>query len=98
MYIFGIVVPDSDETPIGRASAALQMQLPNLFPEYRFEFLGRAEIGPETVEELLFEVLVAALRRTNDEIASDIASPDVLHTIQSAVDKIVAAAKVRNVN
>jgi hypothetical protein len=28
MYIFGIVVPDSDETPAGRAAAALRLQLP----------------------------------------------------------------------
>ena len=40
MYVFGIVVAASDETPIGRASATLQVQLPALYPEHRFQFLA----------------------------------------------------------
>jgi len=40
MYVFGVVVSDSDETPVGRASAALKAELPSLFPEHGFEFLG----------------------------------------------------------
>ncbi len=51
MYVFGIVVAASDETPIGRASATLQVQLPALYPEHRFQFLGRRRrLGTSTRE------------------------------------------------
>ena len=42
MYVFGVVVTDADETPMGRASEALCAELPRLFPEHRFEFLIQA--------------------------------------------------------
>jgi hypothetical protein len=45
MYVFGIVVATSDETPIGRASEALRTELPDVFPEFVFDF-----IDPEGVE------------------------------------------------
>src|SRR5262249_9735039 len=97
MYVFGIVVAASDETPIGRASATLQVQLPALYPEHRFQFLGRKDLKSE--EELLFQVLVAEVRDvTDDEVVSEMASPDLVQTLQNAVGGIVAAAKIRNVN
>jgi hypothetical protein len=40
MFMFGVVVAGSDETAVGRASAALRAQLPTIFPEHVFEFLG----------------------------------------------------------
>ena|SRR5262245_26687106 len=99
MYVFGIVVAASDETPIGRASATLQVQLPALYPEHRFQFLGRKDLKSEEEEELLFQVLVAEVRDvTDDEVVSEMASPDLVQTLQNAVDGIVAAAKIRNVN
>ena len=98
MYVFGIVVAASDETPIGRASATLQVQLPALYPEHRFQFLGRKDLKSEK-DELLFQVLVAEVRDvTDDEVVSEMASPDLVQTLQNAVDGIVAAAKIRNVN
>ncbi len=97
-YVFGIVVAASDETPIGRASATLQVQLPALYPEHRFQFLGRKDLKSEEAE-LLFQVLVAEVRDvTDDEVVSEMASPDLVQTLQNAVDGIVAAAKIRNVN
>ena len=78
MYVFGIVVAASDETPIGRASATLQVQLPALYPEHRFQFLGRKDLKSEEAE-LLFQVLVAEVRDvTDDEVVSEMASPDTL--------------------
>jgi len=48
---------------------------------------------------LLFQVLVAEVRDvTDDEVVSEMASPDLVQTLQNAVDGIVAAAKIRNVN
>jgi hypothetical protein len=35
---------------------------------------------------------------TDDEVVSEMASPDLVQTLQNAVDGIVAAAKIRNVN
>ena len=44
-------------------------------------------------------VLVAEVRDvTDDEVVSEMASPDLVQTLQNAVDGIVAAAKIRNVN
>jgi hypothetical protein len=98
MYVFGIVVAASDETPIGRASATLQVHLPALYPEHRFQFLGRKDLKSEE-DELLFQVLVAEVRDvTDDEVVSEMASPDLVQTLQNAVDGIVAAAKIRNLN
>jgi hypothetical protein len=98
MYIFGIVVPDSDETPAGRASAALRVQLPTFFPEYRFEFLSCKDVGLEKAEELLFHVLGAGLIGNGDEVVGELPSHDLAHTIQVAVDEIVTKAKARSVN
>jgi hypothetical protein len=102
MYVFGIVVAGSDETPIGRASAALRTQLPAIFPEHAFEFLGPKEltaVEPREAEELLFHVLAAEARSmNNDEALSEIASPDLVQTIQAAVDEIVSTTKNRNLN
>jgi hypothetical protein len=66
MYMFGIVVADSDKTPIGRASAALRAQLPAIFPEHIFKFVEPEQISdvePGEAEELLFHVLAAEARR-----------------------------------
>ena len=74
------------------------MQLPALYPEHRFQFLGRKDLKSEE-DELLFQVLVAEVRDvTDDEVVSEMASPDLVQTLQNAVDGIVAAAKIRNVN
>lgn len=84
MYMFGIVVADRDETPIGRASAALRAQLPAIFPEHFFEFVEPeqlADVEPREAEELLFHVLAA-----DDEPLNEIASPDIVQTIQMAVE------------
>ncbi len=55
MYVFGIVVAASDETPIGRASATLQVQLPALYLFRRFRMLStesspRRRLGTSTRE------------------------------------------------
>jgi hypothetical protein len=39
-----VVLSDADETPIGRASVALKTELPSLFPEHGFEFLGPQDL------------------------------------------------------
>jgi hypothetical protein len=100
MYIFGIVVPDSDETPAGCASAALRVQLPAFFPEYRFEFLSCKDVGPEKAEELLFHVHVLGAGRigTRDEVVGELPSHDLVQTIQEAVDEIVTKVKARRLN
>jgi hypothetical protein len=82
MYIFGIVVPDSDETPAGRAAAALRVQLPASFPEHRFEFLSSKDVEPEKVEELLFHVLGAGLIGADDEVVGEVPSHDLDQTVQ----------------
>jgi hypothetical protein len=41
MYVFGIVVTTSDETSTGRASDALRAELPDVFPEFVFDFVGQ---------------------------------------------------------
>jgi hypothetical protein len=80
MYVFGVVVSDADETPIGRASVALKAELPSLFPEHGFEFLGPQdlrEIGPAEANRLLFRVLASQVRDTeHEEMVSDLASSD----------------------
>jgi hypothetical protein len=98
MYIFGIVVPDSDETPAGRAAAALRVQLPASFPEHRFEFLSSKDVKPEKVEELLFHVLGAGLIGADDEVVGEVPSHDLDQTVQETIDEIVAKAIARSVN
>src|ERR1700757_3707258 len=98
MYVFGIVVAASDETPIGRASATLQVQLPALYSEHRFQFLGRKDLKSEE-DELLFQVLVAGVGHvTNHEVVRWMASPHLVQTVQNAIGEIVAAAKIRNLS
>jgi hypothetical protein len=100
MYIFGIVVPDDDETPAGRASAALKRQLPTRFPEYRFEFFGATELEPASGVEppAPFHVLAAGMLGADDEVGGDVASHDLVSIVQAAVDGIVAAAKAKSLN
>src|SRR5258707_7660167 len=98
MYVFGIVVAASDETPIGRASATLQVQLPALYPEHRFQFLGRKDLKSEEAE-LLFQVLVAEFRDgPDDEGVNEIASPHLVQTLQKSVDRTFPSEKIWNVN
>src|SRR3954464_5597609 len=67
MYVFGIVVTTSDATPVGRASDALRAQLPGMFPEFAFEFVGPEELESELApHELLFRVLGAEVHRESD--------------------------------
>jgi hypothetical protein len=102
MYVFGVVVTDSDETPTGRASEALRAELPTLFPEHRFEFLNPNElpqIGKLKARALLFHVLASQICAGDEEMdLSELASPELLQTIQDSVDRIVATAKVRSLN
>jgi hypothetical protein len=102
MYVFGVVVTDVDETPIGRASAALCAELPRLFPEHRFEFLNPSElpkIGELEARALLFHVLASQICVEDEEPdLSELASPELLQTIQDSVDRIVAAAKAKSLN
>jgi hypothetical protein len=102
MYVFGVVVTDADETPTGRASEALCVQLPRLFPEHRFEFLNPNElpqIGKAKARALLFHVLASQICDADEELdLSQLASPELIQTIQDSVDRIVAAAKIRSIN
>jgi hypothetical protein len=102
MYVFGVVVTDADETPMGRASEALCAELPSLFPEHRFEFLNPSElpqIGKLEARALLFHVLASQICVGDEEPdLSELASPELLQTIQDSVDRIVAAAKARSLN
>ena len=102
MYVFGVVVTDADETPIGRASEALRAVLPGLFPEHRFEFLNPSElpqIGKVQARALLFHVLASQICAGDEELdISELASPELLQSIQDSVDRIVAAAKARTLN
>jgi hypothetical protein len=45
-YVFGIVV-SSDQTPVGRASDALRAELPAVFPDFFFDFIGQEEFELE---------------------------------------------------
>ena len=102
MYVFGVVVSDADETPTGRASEALRAELPGLFPEHRFEFLNPSElpqIGKLETRALLFHVLASQICSDDEELdLSELASPELLQTIQDSVDRIVVAAKARTLN
>ena len=102
MYVFGVVVTDADETPTGRASEALRVELPTLFPEHRFEFLNPNElpqIGKAKARALLFHVLASQISDGDEELdLSELASPELLQSIQDSVDRIVAAAKARTFN
>jgi hypothetical protein len=102
MYVFGVVVTDADETPTGRASEALCAELPRLFPEHRFEFLNPSElpqIGKLEARALLFHVLASQICVDDEEPdPSELASPELLQTIQDSVDRIVATAKARTLN
>jgi hypothetical protein len=102
MYLFGVVVTDADETPMGRASQALRAELPRLFPEHRFEFLNPSElpkIGKLEARELLFHVLASQVCVEDEEPdLSELASPELLQAIQDSVDRIVATAKARSLN
>lgn len=102
MYLFGVVVTDAEETPMGRASEALRAELPGLFPDYRFEFLNPRElpqIGRVETRSLLFRVLASQVCSSDEELdLSELASPELVQTIQDSVNRIVAAAKTRSLN
>lgn len=90
------MVSSSDETPDGRASAALRLRLPALFPEHMFEFVGRdelTEVAPEARDELLFRVLATEVRSDDDQLIGECAGPELVEAIQSVVDEIVASAR-----
>jgi hypothetical protein len=99
MYHFGIVAPGTDETTVGRVSAALRDQLPELFPDYGFEFFEPEQLrmlAREKADRLLFRVLGAAVPSSQKSEGSGVC--DLCETIQTAVDRIVAAAKTRMLN
>jgi hypothetical protein len=57
----------SDATPAGRASDALRAQLPEVFPEFVFEFAGPQELESERAPgELLLRGLGAEVHRESD--------------------------------
>jgi hypothetical protein len=97
LYLFGIVVSNGDQTPTGRTSDALRLELPDIFPEFTFEFVRPEELESERApDELLFRVLGAEVQRESDgKTISEEATYDMVQTIQAAVDKIVAAAKAK---
>jgi predicted ATPase len=97
MYMFGIVVTGSDDTPMGRASAALRVQLPTLFPEHGFQFLDLVEV-PELQLQHLFRVLASEIRNDADEVVISSPSDALVETVQAEVDKIVETAGARGVN
>jgi len=100
MYASGVVVTTSDATPAGRASDALRTQLPDIFPEFVFEFVGPEELVSEMApHELLFRVLGAEVTRESDgETISEEVTFEMVQTVQAAVDKIVIAAKAKGIN
>ena len=102
MYVFGVVVTDADETPTGRASEALCAELPRLFPEHRFEFLYPSElsqIGRVEARALLFHVLASQVCSSDEDVdLSELASPELVQTIQDSVNRIIAAARRRSFN
>ena len=101
MYVFGIVVSDSDGTPVGRASDALRAELPGVFPKFVFDFVGPEELELDLRKpgELLFRVLAADVQRVRDgKTISEEATFEMIQTIQEAVDKIVIAAKAKAIN
>jgi len=78
----------------------LREELPDVFPEFAFEFFGpeklESEMGPS---ELLFRVLAAEVQRESDgKTISEEPTFEMVETIQAAVDKIVASAKARCIN
>jgi hypothetical protein len=92
MYTFGIVIEGDDEAPDRRASAALRFLLPKRYPEHRFEFIHRSAIGLELGTALGFLVLGGGLFIAGEPF--QIASPEVVASIQCAVDDIVASASI----
>ena len=50
------------------------------------------------VETLLFEVLASELRDDDNNFLAECPPYELVQTVQAEVDKIVAAAKARNVN
>lgn len=102
MYLFGIVVTASDNTPMGHASSALRVRLPALFPEHAFQLLEPAEVPelrPEHVARLLFVVLSSEVRNeADDEVLADTAPHALVQTVQDAVDEIVADARSRHLH
>ena len=69
MYVFGIVVAASDETPIGRASATLQVQLPaddaDTLGGFIYTQLGKIPLPGDEVryQNVLLKVINVAGRR-----------------------------------
>jgi hypothetical protein len=49
----------SDATPAGRASDALRAQLPEVFPEFVFEFVGPEELESERAPANCYFVFLA---------------------------------------
>ena len=101
MYVFGIVVSGSDGTPVGRASDALRVELPRVFPKFVFDFVGpeELELDSRLPGELLFRVLAADVQRVSDgKTISEDPTFEMIQTIQEAVDKIVVAAKAKAIN
>ena len=91
MYVFGIVVSTSDDqTPVGRASDALRAELPGVFPDFFFDFVGPEELELEAgrPDEILFQVLAAEVHRVSDgKTISEEASFEMVKTIQAAVEQ-----------
>jgi hypothetical protein len=94
MYVFGIAIAPIDQSPIGRASAALRVELSSLFPEHKFEFLVVKDMPAKKLDDLLFRVIGAPLDSANQRGPST----EVVGQVQAAVDRIVAAARALRLN
>jgi hypothetical protein len=98
MAVFGIVIPVEDETPNGRACAALRRQLPNRFPEHHFEFINQSEVKGQGLDVSFFQALGAHVTDEEGDEVSEGPGPYLLEKVQAAVDEIVDTAKTRSVN
>jgi hypothetical protein len=97
-HIFGVMMPDHAEMPDARASRALRTELVLRFREHHFVFVERSEI-PDGDDLPVFRVFAAGIMDDNDnELGGPIAGPELVAEIQSAVDEIVRAAKVRSIH
>jgi hypothetical protein len=97
-HIFGIVMPDEDETPDARAFTALRTELLARFPEHHFVFIERSEM-PDEDDLRVFRVFAAGIMDDIDnEVSGPMAGPELVAEMQSAVDEIVRAARLRSIN
>jgi hypothetical protein len=100
--LFLVIVPRADESPAGRAAAALRRELPARFPEHDFEFMEPAaaeRLGIPKARDMIFNVLSKRLETEDrSEVLAEGASLEVHQHISKFVEQIVAATKRRSSN